>query len=445
MGANETSFIPVLTPKYKPSSVPCCLEPADTMMHVNTYTTPYAQRIDSQRHKPYLSASSVQGAGRRTMTSSETATTRQPIASIPGRSKLQDIPKGTTYGSDTHRPQSASSQNINHASSSNPFNSSSIASLKSKGATTHGRSRSQIILGRSLTKVARVSSQPSPDSKRPKDSAISQRNTSQRSARIASAFLVPREECSDNSEDTSNSHRHLQRELLQLHILHSRSTDIHSQWREKAKAHFHKRFQTLVDRHTEIADIIFQTQELKNRAALVEWCRTSEAAEVGERVRILSSCLRDLSENLDPGGKYGQTVGSFAEWHSRAQDIRKSRPDDSTNDTADLEYVEEIGASWQNDVNILQRRLSTLTGELRTLGSAKPDSTLGQLIVVLRDLVLDMLTELDCIRSIECELVSQEKVWVEEQIVNLSRKAQRETGSGNTPNKSRGPGRLTNA
>ncbi|KAL8676720.1 MAG: hypothetical protein Q9186_006786 [Xanthomendoza sp. 1 TL-2023] len=430
IGANENSFIPVLTPKHKPWIVPSGLEPAETMTNVNhgTHSASYAQQVNSRRQKPCLSISNVQRPGRHTVTAFEKATTRQPTTSILGRSKLKDIPRGSTSGNDTLRLQSASSENINNRSSSKKLTSSSIASLQSNGAITQGRSRSQNVLKESLSKEARASSHQATDGKRPKVSAVSQRDTSQRSTRTTSAFSVPGQEFSDNSEDDYNGHRHLQRELLQLHILHSLSADTHSQWREKAKAHFRSRFQALVDRHMEIADIIFQTQELKNRAALVEWCRNSEAAEISKRVRILSGCIRDLCENLDPGGKYSQTVESFAEWHNRAQDIRKSRQDDSANDTAIPTYVEEIGAGWQNDVNILQRSLSTLTGELRTLGSANPNSTLGQLLVVLRDLVLDMLTELDCIRSIECELVSHEKVWVEEQITRLSRKAHRETG-----------------
>ncbi|KAL8700974.1 MAG: hypothetical protein Q9224_000715 [Gallowayella concinna] len=440
IGANENSFIPVLTPKHKPCIVSSGLEPAETMTHVNhgTHSASYVQHVNPRRQKPCLPISNVQGPGRPTVTAFKKSTTQQPTTSILGRSKLKDIPKGSTSGSDTLRQQSASSESINNRSSSKTFTSSSIASLKPNGVIiAHGRSKSRNVLDGSLSKEASVSSHPATDGKRPKASAISQRNTSQRSTRTTSAFSVPGQEYSDNSEDDYNGQRHLQRELLQLHILHSLSADIHSQWREKAKAHFRKRFQALVDRHMEIADIIFQTQELKNRAALVEWCRNSEAAEISKRVRILSGCIRDLCENLDPGGQYSQTVESFAEWHNRAQDIRNSRQDDSTSDTANPTYVEEIGAGWQNDVNILQRSLSTLTGELRTLGSANPNSTLGQLLVVLRDLVLDMLTELDCIRSIECELVSQEKVWVEEQIMRLSRKAHRETvGPRDTPSKS---------
>ncbi|KAI4245632.1 MAG: hypothetical protein L6R40_002433 [Gallowayella cf. fulva] len=249
---------------------------------------------------------------------------------------------------------------------------------------------------------------------------------------------MPREDASGKSGELLERQGRIQRELLQLHVLHSRSSEIHSQWRQSAKAHFYKRFQELVDRHTEIADIIFQTQELKNRAALVDWCRRGQAFDISKRVRILSVCIRELCENLDPSGKYNQIMGSFAAWYNREREIQESRKRGSIDDLVNPEYVEEIGAGWQNDVNALQRRLSTLTGELRMLGSANANSTLGQLLVVLQDLVIDMLTELDCIRSIECELVMQEKVWIEEQIMTLSLKVKDVGSSRDTPSKLRG-------
>lgn len=146
--------------------------------------------------------------------------------------------------------------------------------------------------------------------------------------------------------------------------------------------------------------------------------------------------MEEIYENLDPGGKYYHVTSTFEVWFTRARRVRESRRCDVPARAANLGYVEEIGAGWQNDVDALQRRLSTLTGDLRTLGSASESSNLGQLLVLLQDLVIDMLAEVDCIRSIECEIVAQEEIWIEEQIKSLSLKVHNEMGDNRrTPSK----------
>ncbi|KAL8902370.1 MAG: hypothetical protein Q9207_004754 [Kuettlingeria erythrocarpa] len=266
-------------------------------------------------------------------------------------------------------------------------------------------------------------------------------NLSQNSAKsTASPSVIPETKTGKN-DLPSEGIRQLQGKLLQLHILHSASAAIHQQWRESAKQHFQKRFDELVERHADISDIAYQTQELKNRSALVDWCRNVQAPEVARRARTLSGCIQEIYENLDPGGKYSQVLNSFEAWFARARSVQESRNNKSSDRFTESDYVEEIGAGWQNDVDALQRRLSTLTGDLRTLGSASADSTLGQLLVILQDLVIDMLAEVDCIRSIEYEMIGQEEVWMEAQIKSLSLKVHNEMGSPRkTPRKRRDDG-----
>ncbi|KAI4192031.1 MAG: hypothetical protein LQ348_003294 [Seirophora lacunosa] len=236
------------------------------------------------------------------------------------------------------------------------------------------------------------------------------------------------ESCAKSAEVPSEEVRQLQGRLLQLHLLHSISAEIHQQWRESAKNRFNKQFDELVERHAEIAEIARQTHEFKNRSALVDWGRHIEAPELARRVGVLSMCVQQIYEDSEAGGKYSQTVASFEAWFARAREVQESRSAGLPNSLTVPGYVEEIGAGWQNDVDSLQRRLSTLTGDLRTLGSASADSSLGQLLVLLQDLVMDMLAEVDCIRSIEYEIVAQEEAWMESQIRCLSLKVHNEMG-----------------
>ncbi|KAI4118501.1 MAG: hypothetical protein LQ338_007398 [Usnochroma carphineum] len=262
------------------------------------------------------------------------------------------------------------------------------------------------------------------------------RNISRPTVRAPSSTSAGPESNPESAELPPEVIRQLQGKLLSLHILHSASAQVHQQWRESAKTHFQKQFAELVDRHTEIADIAYQTQELRNRAALADWSRNLQAPEIARRARTLSRCIQEIYENLDPRGRYSQVIGAFEAWFDRAREVRESRETRPPDEVAVSGYVEELGAGWQNDVDALQRKLSTLTGDLRTLGSASADSTLGQLLVMLQDLVIDMLAEVDCIRSIECEIVAQEELWMEEQIRSLGRKVQDEMGgSRKTPRK----------
>ncbi|KAL8917265.1 MAG: hypothetical protein Q9208_008041 [Pyrenodesmia sp. 3 TL-2023] len=270
---------------------------------------------------------------------------------------------------------------------------------------------------------------------------VSNPSISQHSTKPTILSSAGPEASAEKNDPPSEGIRQLQGKLLQLHILHSASAEVHQQWRESARQHFQRQFDELVERHAEIADIAYQTQELKNRSALVNWCRSVQGPEVARRVCMLSRCIEEIYENLDPGGKYSQVIRSFEAWFARARSVQQSRDTNRSDEVPESNYVEEIGAGWQNDVDALQRKLSAMTGDLRTLGSASTDSTLGQLLVMLQDLVIDMLAEVDCIRSIEYEVVGQEEVWMEAQIRSLSLKVHNEMISPRkTPRKRRDDG-----
>ncbi|KAL9604025.1 MAG: hypothetical protein Q9219_000787 [cf. Caloplaca sp. 3 TL-2023] len=253
----------------------------------------------------------------------------------------------------------------------------------------------------------------------PKVSKLPQRNAPQDPTRLTSSVPFADANSSTNGP-ISEEVRHIQRKLLHLYALYSASAGIHAQWRESAKMYFQGIFEDLVARHVDIADIAYQTQELKNRSALVEWSGNIQPHELERRVRMFSKCVEEIHEYLDVGGKYLQVTSSFETWFNRAREIQTSRTPGTIADTSKITHVETIGPKWQDDVDVFQRKLSNLTGDLRTLGSASVSSNLGQLLVLLQGFVIDMLAEVDCIRSIECEVVAQEDAWIEEQVRSLT-------------------------
>ncbi|KAL8926343.1 MAG: hypothetical protein Q9172_001794 [Xanthocarpia lactea] len=444
---DQGSSIPLLTPKLKTKNDLGSAKEAIKVNISRENQIPNHTLRDRPRKQEPLSGLNHQGLSLHRQSEIHAI---QPTGSL---SKKNSIPKPGIPLSGG-RKSSANSQNFTSgygALRSQSISSDGASLLRLRGRTgsgvpavnshvdlqKHGQYRSQMIPNRSISKQTRVLGKGVTDDGLLQASRMSQHTTSAVSSRSAASMSGPNETLSDCSEALPEEHRHIQIELLRLHILHSTSATIQSQWRTSAKTHFHKRFSLLKERHTEIADISYQTQQLKNRSALVDWCRNAQASEVGERIHILSGSIHEVYDDQGLGGKYSFTVESFQAWYNRAQEVRETRKLDIMPDIAHVRYVEAIGTVWQNDVNILQRRLSTMTGDLRTLGSARASSSLGKILVLLQDLVIDMLTELDCMRSIESELVAQEKLWFEEEVTTLSSKVDNEKRRAKA---SRGPG-----
>ncbi|KAL9005589.1 MAG: hypothetical protein Q9188_001637 [Gyalolechia gomerana] len=370
-----------------------------------TATTP------KQRGDPNITGSSIPHLG----TSISPAANHSSRIHIPQASSVYRSTR-SVFAKD--RNTGASTRSSNKAISS-------TKDRKSQGETIK---KTDLPGGRSTSQQNGISKQSLLESKHSSASNIPQRKSSQQTARSTLLLSPPDTNILEGIEALPEDARHIQRKLLQLHVLHSASADVHLQWRESAKVHFQKRFEDLVERHVEIADIAHQTQELKNRFALVEWCHNIQPSEVERRVHTLSRCIEEIYGNLDVGGKYHHVISSFEAWFTQARNMQESRKFDAPAHAANEGYVEEIGAGWQNDVDALQRRLSTLTGDLRTLGSPPMSSSLGQLLVLLQDLVIDMLAEVDCIRRVECEIVAQEEMWMEAQIESLSLSVHNEMG-----------------
>ncbi|KAL8709591.1 MAG: hypothetical protein Q9220_005683 [cf. Caloplaca sp. 1 TL-2023] len=240
----------------------------------------------------------------------------------------------------------------------------------------------------------------------------------------------------DTAEALGQEQRQIQSQLLQLHVVHSASAEVHAQWRDSAKRQFQQRFEVLADRHKEIADIVHQSQELKNQAALLDWCHNAQGSDTSKKIQTLSKSINEVCEILNPCGKYEHVIGSFEAWFNQAHMIREARNPSSATAATRSANIEEIGTQWQDDVSALQWKLSILTGELRTLGSASMSSNLGQLLCLLQDFVMDCLAELDCLRNIECEIIAQEHEWHENQDIRSSpKRIGRMTETRKTPKK----------
>ncbi|KAL9023320.1 MAG: hypothetical protein Q9196_007273, partial [Gyalolechia fulgens] len=254
----------------------------------------------------------------------------------------------TGHSSPTHIPAYGSARsffpNDRHIGASTRYSNKAISATRDREWQSQNIRKPDLPGGRLTTQHNRISDPSRIESNHPKVSNIPQRKTSQQTARSASSLPPPDSDIPECKESLSDDARHIQRKLLQLHVLHSASADVHLQWRESAKVHFQQQFEDLRERHVEIADIAHQTRELKNRSALVEWCRNVQPSEVERRVLTLSRCIEEIYGNLDKGGKYHHVISDFEAWFTQVRMTQESRQSDAQDHAANEGYVEEIGA-----------------------------------------------------------------------------------------------------
>ena len=205
-------------------------------------------------------------------------------------------------------------------------------------------------------------------------------------------------------------------ELAQLHLLHRSACIVQRQWEHSATDNFHKRYNALSERHIELKEIADQQQVLINQLALVHWSQETPAAQIAERVAILSQNIADVCSLLDAGGKYTRVLAVFESWFTQALQIREQRKLRSGIDEAALDLIESIGDGWKAETMVLERELTYCSREIKAFGSIRQNSILGRVRSLYNKLVLNLVEELDAIQWIENAVSIQETAWVESSI-----------------------------
>ncbi|KAJ2906207.1 hypothetical protein MKZ38_002632 [Zalerion maritima] len=249
----------------------------------------------------------------------------------------------------------------------------------------------------------------------------------------------------------------LQTELLQLHILHRDAQEVDNQWRASAKKNLGEKFASTVKSNSDIGDLERDAVEEGNASALKSWLIYSGDAptsygrpragsrvsyEVEGKIQALDSVVTGLWTMGETGGKYSRVVRKFERWISRAEDAMKMRsrgrsgtgmlalleanPGPSMNESGDDGlFVGNIDDTWKEECGTLYRKLDGWRRMLRDIGDL-PDvegmdnSALAKTLAGCREMVYDMLAELDSMERIERDAVAAENEWV--------RKVNREEG-----------------
>ncbi|GAB7343970.1 hypothetical protein MBLNU457_1909t2 [Dothideomycetes sp. NU457] len=230
----------------------------------------------------------------------------------------------------------------------------------------------------------------------------------------------------------------LQSELLYLSLLHQYSTPTLTQYTASAKRTLRKRFETIRQANLAIIDEERWVQRTANIAALAAWSLPSAHAKPGtsedltENVQRLSRCLSDVTAWTEPDGRYEKLVTEFESWVDAAETILGGR--EMSTSSGDL-FISPLPSSWHQSHASMEQRVRILEREVTVLPPApERESSEGgvvpTLIVMLDQLkatVEGMNEELGIMISIEKEMLSMEKEWVDKTVERILRGGDQES------------------
>ena len=212
----------------------------------------------------------------------------------------------------------------------------------------------------------------------------------------------------------------LQTELLQMHVLHQSSYTVQSQWEGSAENVFRQQYDELTGRYAGVRAKEQDAQERLNTLALMDWCQDHSDLPLVEKAQILSHAIQDVQNMTNPGGKYNRIIAVFEQWFAWASRLRQSREEHPNAAGQDMEFVEDIGDGWEAELAVLERKLASVARDFNRLGPAREGSSLAFVLTSLSRIITGMQDEIESIRIIETEVLTQEHAWVAGMIDNLT-------------------------
>ena len=288
----------------------------------------------------------------------------------------------------------------------------------------HGRSSSKQL---SASHTPSLNLLPPRQDQRPAFSTLQQHFSPKKSNKAPTAsFFAPVSSKQELDGKSLSEIARLQMELTQLYLLHRNSTATQAQWEKSAERSLQRRFERLSRQHVELKEIACESQALINQSALLLWCRQSSDAEIAEKLQLLSRCILDIGSMLNSESKLEDALRLFEAWFDRVSRIQNSRRCLDHAVGLSLDFVESIGDGWTAEVDRLNKRLSSLSRELDSLGEVRKESSVSRVLVMLKSIVSNLLVELELIRSIEHEVMTQETSWVQDMIEGLTKEVDKD-------------------
>jgi hypothetical protein len=233
---------------------------------------------------------------------------------------------------------------------------------------------------------------------------------------LTSSFLAPSPSKLPRPDAISAETARNQAELLQLHILHSTSFKVQTQWRHSAYAKMEDIFLETGNRRQRLLDQEHQTQRRVNYQALQDWADGSKYGHgLEERLQILGPLLQDVLSMTDSRGRYSKVVDEFEEWWTRSHSIKnaRARASSALGSNGDLDFIEELSPHWKSETDSFSRKLSVQSQQLEDVGQAIEGSSLATILDNLRNYVRSMLEELALLRTFENDALVAERAFIE--------------------------------
>ncbi len=334
--------------------------------------------------------------------------------------QLSDQPADTTLGqyhqstSEVSKNESKTTKAVGHRRNMSVTKQPQLESTFQR----HVRSSSKQL---SASNLPCMSLLPSKKDQRPAFSTLQQHFTPKKTTKAPTASFFAPPSSKQHHDDTSLVEMgHLQMELAQLHLLHRSASTIQAQWEKSAERSLQRRFGSLSKQHLELKEIACESQALINQSGLLSWCRKLSDVQIAEKVQLLSRCIVEIGSMLDSQSRYSCLISLFEAWSEEASRIRATRDHSIHGFGLNLDFVESIGDGWTAEVVTLNKKLSSISRELESLGEVPKESSVSRVLVMLKSMVNNLKFELEFIRSIEHESMTQEISWVQDRIKDLA-------------------------
>lgn len=206
-------------------------------------------------------------------------------------------------------------------------------------------------------------------------------------------------------------------ELLQLHLLHGNAAEVSRQWGMSAKRALRSKFDEVSGMYKVMLQHERSGQEQKNLQALIEWTKEKPSASLVEYIHILSGPLHDLPSLVQTGGRFQRHSSAFEKWLIWVEEIQAARQDRIE---AGIGSIEGLGDAWQAENAALVRKLTSFARDLSSLPQPAAGSSIMTIVTCCRALLNGLLEELRVMHTIEADIVSHEKDWVESRLQGIA-------------------------
>lgn len=171
-----------------------------------------------------------------------------------------------------------------------------------------------------------------------------------------------------------------------------------------------------------------------NCLALTNWSenirRRSSRQDFAEQIQTLSHIVQEVNDVTElREGRYPKVVRVFEDWMEKSARVKQAREHASTSAVimGDLDFVDPLGRTWREEMDVLSARLDLCLRKLQNLdiGGEVDSDELGNSALLRitnghKDLLTSMLEELSIIRSIEADIVRSEKLSITNLVDNLN-------------------------